>query len=402
VNGRQDRGGKIGRHSSHPPFILWYWAHVTRGEEQLEGETAVDHPEKQLEALIAHHYGLFVRKVVPCSEGWHLTTNRGTFLLSRAGKRDGTYWDMVSRLLRHLRRRGVRQLPRLELTAEGKPLFSGFHSRYLLWSGGQLKSLNWHSLNTWASVGRTLAHLHLASRDFTPRFTDGKYTVVGRWKMFWTQSYRMLETIGASCRLTGDPQSADREWRRVHTYAASMIETALRYFEAAGGDDAVQQHAKYGIVGQHDLTRRSWGGTLRGAVTLKTWDETVLDVRVRDIAHMLHLAYGTKTAFRDRVRVLLKHYQSVHPLSDAEWPLLYGRMLFPGPLVQTARDVYIRQTVSDSAAQKMLKRAASELERREYHLRCLPRLLKETVGVSVPEIDWLKSSSITVHHTGHT
>src|SRR5690606_21304689 len=206
-----------------------------------------------------------VRKVVPCSEGWHLTTNRGTFLLSRAGKRDGTYWDMVSRLLRHLRRRGVRQLPRLELTAEGKPLFSGFHSRYLLWSGGQLKSLNWHSLKTWASVGRTLAHLHLASRDFTPRFTDGKYTVVGRWKMFWTQSYRMLETIGASCRLTGDPQSADREWRRVHTYAASMIETALRYFEAAGGDDAVQQHAKYGIVGQHDLTRRSWGGTLRGA-----------------------------------------------------------------------------------------------------------------------------------------
>ena len=356
----------------------------------LECQTATDKPEERLNELLSYHYGLVLRKVSPAPRGWLLETNRGVFTLSRVEKMDATYWSMVDHLLNHMRERGLTQLPRLIRTQQGRLAFNGFYSRYLLWDNLQGKRCNWSQPETWAAVGKALAYIHKASRDFIPEEAYGRFTAAGKWSTLWNRNLKLMDTIGKACDLSANPRSVDRLWLNIHTYATTLIETALHYLEQLGGDETVWGYTKNGIVSQHYLNRHSWGTNASGVYTLIDWDHTVLDVRVRDLAQMIHLAYGDKKTFSERVRLLLENYQSIHPLQEAEWPFLYVRLLFPEQLVKTARNVYEKHTISEDDAARVLERVIEDQHRREYHLRYIPRLLKDMAHISIPEVDWLK------------
>lgn len=211
----------------------------------------------------------------------------------------------------------------------------------------------------------------------------------GRWTALWERNLALLDTVRSACLLSSELRPIDRLWLSVHTYATALIETALRYLENLGGDREVWAQRHNGIVSQHNLQRHSWGMHRYGNPVLLDWKETVLDIRVRDLAQMTHLAYADKKIYRARVWRLLTGYDSVHPLSEEEWMMLYARMLFPEPLVKTARDVYETQTVPPDEAQAVLQRAIATQQRQEYHLRLIPCLIRDIARISIPEVPWL-------------
>lgn len=355
-----------------------------------QSQAAEGVPEERLKELLKYHYGLTLRKANPAARGWRLATNRGIYTLSRVEKMDEAYWNMIDELLSHLREQGAAQLPGLIRTKYGKLMFNGFRSRYLLWDNLQGMACDWTKPGTWTSVGKTLAHIHRASRDFPLEKEYARFTAAGNWRTLWERNLELLDTIRTACVLSAKPRPVDRLWMSVYTYTTTLIETALRYMEKTGGDAHVLAQMENGTVGQHQLNRDSWGVYPSGALSLLDWEHTVLDIRVRDLAQMIHLAYGDKKVFRERVRLLLSGYQSVHPLKKSEWPLLYARLLFPEQLVQTVRDVYEKHDLSPNDAPPVLERIIEDQRKREYHLRLIPRIFQETAQISVPEVEWLK------------
>lgn len=345
--------------------------------------------EARMDELMMYHYGIYVHRLFATAQGWRLETDRGTFILTPLQKTDSTYWQLVHSMLLHLGARGVRHLPQLVPTVHGKLTFSGFRSRYVLWTHIDNEKCDWHHLATWGAIGKTLALIHRASSDFPLEETHRRFMAAGRWSALWERNLALLDTVRSACFLSSDPRPIDRTWLNIHTYVTTWIETALRYLEHLGGDQEVWAKRNNGIVGQHDLQRHSWGLHRSGHPTLLNWTQTVLDVRVRDLAQMAHLAYADKTTYRARIQLLLTGYDAVHPLSEAEWAMLYARMLFPERLVKVARDIYKTQTVPPDEAEAALQRAIAAQQRHEHHLRLIPRLIRDIAQVSIPEVPWI-------------
>lgn len=310
-------------------------------QDRLESRRAAGGTEPRLGELIQYHYGLTVRHISAGRQGWRLHTDQGHFTLTRLAARHEAYWEMVARLLHHLRNSGLTQLPRLYRTKRGQLAFHGHDARYALWHRSAADPCDWRDPAAWYSAGQTLAQLHAASRDFPLAASDRRFQAYGRWQTLWERQLARLAAVRAACQLTVRPHEADRLWLTVGTYAPVLVETALAYLEKSGGDRAVQALTHRGIVGQLALRRNSWGFDRAARLcTINDWTQTVLDIPVRDLAHMIHLAAGDKAAFTARVGQLLDGYQSVQPLAEEAWPLLYARLLFPEPLVRAANTIY--------------------------------------------------------------
>ena len=349
-----------------------------------------DLPEKRLLELVQFHYGLTIHNVIPIADKWLLETEGSTYTLSRVIYRDTAYWELVERLLNHIQQSGLQPFTRIVRTNSKKLMFSGFHSRYMLWQHRHGSRCQWHDRVTWSSIGQTLATLHRATRDFPLQSADHKYRAAGNWTDLWEQTVVRLDAIRAACELSTERQRVDRLWLDLHTYTRTMVETALNYLHRSGGDESVLTLLSEGVIGQHQLRRKSWGVDTSGRYRLMDWEQTVIDIPVRDLAQMIHLARGSKQAFRERVSLLLAGYQAVRPLKAAEWPLLFARLLFPEPMVQTARELYEQPRVlANDDAERILQRAITQQRQREFHLRLLPSLFQQVTSVTVPSVDWL-------------
>ena len=346
-------------------------------------------PENRLLELVQFHYGLTVRNVIPFADKWQLETIDGSYTLSRVTHPDSAYWELIERLLTHIQRSDLQSFPRIVRTHSGKVMFSGFRSRYVLWQRQHGSRCHWHDPVAWAGIGRTLAKLHVATRDFPLQRTDDKYRAAGNWQYLWEHAAARLDAIRTACDLSSERQPVDELWLDMHTYTVTMIETAHNYLAQSGGDDSVLSHLSESIIGQHLLRRKSWGVAANGHYRLLDWEQTVIDIPVRDLAQMIHLARGSKQAFRERVSLLLEGYLSIRPLKATEWPLLYARLLFPEPMVQTVRAIYDQRHMPKSDDAVSLRRAMKEQRRREWHLRLLPMIFQEVASVTIPPVDWL-------------
>lgn len=347
-------------------------------------------PEKRLHELLAYHYGVTLNTITPATKGWQLETDRGMFTLFRVRKMDEAYWEMIERLLIHLRKNGLPQFPQLIRTKRDKLAFHGFHGRYLLMNSLYDERCEWKKTETWESIGKTLASVHQASRNFPLMSKDQRFQAAGRWSLLWGDHLEWLDTVRTACALSENKRPVDRLWLRVHTYTVTMIETALRYLEKAGGDEEVLKQMEGGVIGHHHLRRGSWGADHAGTYRLLDWEQLVLDIRVRDLAQMIHLARGPKRMFTERVQWLLAGYESVQPLKETEWPMLYARTLFPERLVRGAMDIYVRRDITDDAAFLFLQRMIADQQKCEYHARFIPHLIQSVSSVKIPRVDWLK------------
>jgi hypothetical protein len=176
-----------------------------------------------------------------------------------------------------------------------------------------------------------------------------------------------------------------------YTYVHQLGETALRYLHEAGYEQMVRQTAQFGRVAFQSFGQGyfRWNEQMRPLLGGE-WN-WVLDMRARDIGQWLK-AESRRNGWRDEEAIrFLDGYNSVSPLLEREYAVIYALLLYPGrflKLVETYQQLppEERQEVDGEAWQAQLE---AEMERMEVALRRYPQAIMQQYGVSIPQIDWL-------------
>lgn len=343
--------------------------------------------EKRLADYLKHHYRLYLEKMESMGGVLKVKTNEGSFILKKVHSKDKERWKLIHELSVFLQNRIF--LPAPIMTQSGQMTFDGFHYRYVLlpWIPGKPPSLV--KRKDWGKLSRHLAFFHQSTRDFEPKGTSyRKYRQAGKWSAEWKNAYRQLELFQLAAKWTGKPTQTDQSWLEVAEYHLCFMENLLKYLEKIGGDQFVKDSTKYGKACHGNLHRKNFLMDRREQIFLIDWNQMVLDVRARDIAHWLLYAYG-KTRRRDVFAKILLDYQKISPLTEEEYSLIYLQLLYPRRLIRVLHNIYADQTLPITAGAPSIYSATKWEENKIQIVQEFVRILQEDLHISIPQIEWL-------------
>lgn len=346
--------------------------------------------EPRLPELLHYHYGFQIQEARPVGGILRLETDQGRYGMKRVPVREDLRWKLIRELAEHLSEAGEIHMSAPILTQRGTVVMSGHHNRYVLlpWIQGETRDLR--AGGRWEKVARSLAGFHGATRGFTPsRSATSGMVHTGRWQRLWRDLIRQVGMFKMTANLSRVPSPVDQLWLRQAGFAEGLLETANRYFEKLGGDQAVVATRKGGEVCHCNLHRRNLIWDPEGKVHLIDWNRMVLDVRSRDLARFILYAYG-RTGSCEPVTAILKSYGERAPLEEVEYALIYAQLLFPHRLLRSLQRIYGEQKVPAHLAKGYLSSTVTTEDRKEGLLREFPHLIKREFNISIPQVEWLE------------
>ncbi|MFC4076091.1 phosphotransferase [Salinithrix halophila] len=347
--------------------------------------------EPRLAEMLHHHYGLRLIEAEPRGGVFCLTTDRGHYALKRVREREEMRWSLVEQVAQHLSETGEIRIQAPLKNRRGKLTFAGLKNRFVLlpWIEAEVK--DWRKdAACWPRVARALARFHIDTRGFHPHRSATSYTHTGKWEKIWGQMEQSLTMFKMAADISDQLTPVDRVWIRQCTFAEGMVDTALRYLKRVGGDAVVSASRKSGEVCHCNLHRKNVLWDRHGGVHFIDWNCITLDVRSRDLARLSLYAYG-RTGRSEAVFALLKGYQEIAPLDEAEYGLIYAQLLFPHQLIHSLHQIYQEQKVPSHLAKGYLSSTVEREELKSGLLRDFPAQVKAVFGVSIPRVDWLDS-----------
>jgi Ser/Thr protein kinase RdoA (MazF antagonist) len=125
----------------------------------------------------------------------------------------------------------------------------------------------------------------------------------------------------------------------------------------------------------------------------------VADVRAADLADWLMYAYG-RTQSPEVIKTILNGYQEASELTDADYALIYARLLFPGRLVRHLRNVYLNEKKPGNFTVRLVHQAILTEQKKTNLLKCYAQLVRDHFHASIPEIDWIHKKEDPVPEGG--
>lgn len=342
--------------------------------------------EPRLDVLLEHYYDLRLQSAEPHAGVLMVETDKGSYAVKRMRNREETTWSLIERIADHVKQAGF-IIPVPVRTQQGKRTFPGFAHRYLLlpWQEGHPVE-KWDS-DEWLQVSRHLALFHTATKDWNLEEQRVPCFHLGKWTELWRECRQKMTIFQMAADLASERQEMDDLWLNHTTFVDTMAENAVQYLEKAGGDRICLDMSECGKACHGNLHRRNLLRTAEG-VQLIDWRHLVVDVRARDLAQWLIYAYG-RTGHPEIVVPLLRAYQSVSPLKEEEYQLVYAQFLFPHRIAHILYQIYDRQKYSAHQAAVYLNEAVKVEEKKLALIRRFPDLIRDAFGVAVPKVDWL-------------
>ncbi len=345
--------------------------------------------ERYLAYLLEHHYRTRLIAAKPVNRSIKVKTEQGEFLLKRLQSEGEKRWKLLQEIAEYSsEKKGKQSIPTPVQTMQGKISFAAMHGKYILlpWINGDL--ITFTRGKHWRRTARAMAEMHQGSGGFVPSRTGRAFEHAGNWSFIWQHLFKQIDGYDASS--SADP--VDQAWMRQRSYTAGMLETALKYLEKAGGDALCQELRREGSVCHGNIRV---GHVIRDEqkhMHFLSWDQAVLDIRSRDIAHLLNYAFR-KTGESDIISTILYGYQQISPLKEPEYALIYTRLLFPDSMIRRLDQIYRQRRFSPQKAVKSFASSARKEEMKTKLLKEFPSIVKKEFGVLIPEVDWLSPNS---------
>ncbi|MBA4549221.1 phosphotransferase [Thermoactinomyces intermedius] len=346
--------------------------------------------EERLDDWIRYHYGLDLVSVEPVGGVLKLETDQGFFVLKRVRMREKDRWEQIARLADFLsRQKGLSfTMPKPVPTKRKKISFDGYRYPYVLlpWLEGETPQLN--KAEEWRLLSREMASFHLATAGFETRRMPDQWNRIGKWGDWWLQVYKEMEIFHLAARWTSVPTELDEIWRKVSHYSLGLMKNLLKYSGKTELDRLSLETAKYGNISHGRWHRRNLLIQPDGNFAFIDWNEMVADVRAADLADWLLYAYG-RTQSPEVIKTILSGYQEASELTNADYALIYARLLFPGQLVRHLRNVYLNDKKPGDFTVRLVHQAILTEQKKTNLLKCYAQLVRNHFHASIPEIEWI-------------
>ncbi|MFY0544770.1 hypothetical protein [Brevibacillus sp. H7] len=342
----------------------------------------------QERALIQSEYGF---RILDCKvEGGHtvLCTDQGVFYLYTAPAGYKYKSKFIEKVKKHLK--GQKEIAMLSLAPTLKGQYYVVHEEeiYYLYRGIR-ESV---PIEPVYANGQALALFHQATASFSGDRLFFPYSSLGSWPSMWRKKLRQYSAYQDDLGIyDGEITPFDEYLLTTYTYVHHLGDTAVQYLHDVGYQDVVKQTADCGKVAYQNfdegyiLFNEDCARYIAGE-----WN-WVIDMRARDIGQWIKADVRRNGWREDAVIQFLDGYNSVCPLLQSEYAVVYALMLYPGRFLKyveayRALSPEEREEVNAEAWQGTLE---DELAHMEQALRSFPLTVCKRYGVSIPLIDWL-------------
>ena len=346
--------------------------------------------EERLDDWIRYHYGFEIVSVEPMGGVLKLETDQGFFVLKRVRLKEKDRWHQIAKLADYLskQKKLMFTMPKPVWTKRKNIAFDGYRYQYVLlpWVEGVTPQLN--KEEEWRHFSTCMASFHLATARFEARKMPDPWKRIGNWSTWWRYVYKQMEIFHLAAKWTSVPTELDETWREISDYSLGLMNNLIKYSQKTDIDKLCLKTAKYGKVSHGRWHRRNLLIKPDGTFALIDWNEMVSDVRAADIADWLLYAYG-RTQRPEVMKTILSGYQEKSELTDADYVLIYARLLFPNRLVRHLRHVYLNEKSPGNLTIRLVDSAIQMEQKKMNLLKCYAQLVRDHFHASLPEIDWI-------------
>lgn len=227
------------------------------------------------------------------------------------------------------------------------------------------------------SHGKSLASFHQANvgYPYEPQYISS----YGQWKQLWIDKLTFYEE-----RIIAEAKENSNESFRLLMdslpYIIGISENAIQYIQES------ERESKFNEGDQGTITFQRYRDDMLKSVI---WmDDLVYDHPIRDVAEFIRLSMTQKNPMElEEVWLFLKDYDSIRPLSNFSWRLLYARLLFPANLFD-----FIESGLIANDMDRKCKEMTEVLEKQsiyEENIRSLFLKIRDHFAGDIPVLQWL-------------
>lgn len=338
--------------------------------------------------LLQEQYGFLLHGSRETGAGKVLETNQGLFYLYAVPAGYKYKSKFVDRVRKHLSEQPDIGMLKLVKTQGGQAHVIHDEQLFYLYRGVREGTPD----DPHFACGQSLARFHLATSSFRGDKLFIPYSSLGNWPSMWRRKLRHYNNYRDELdEQRGELTSMDEYLLTSFTYVHQLGETAVQYLYASGYDKVVKETAGFGKVAYQNFDQGYMLWNEKDARLIGGEWNWVLDMRARDIGQWLK-AQTKRDGWQDETAAqFIDGYNSVSPLLEDEYSVIYSLMLYPGrflKLVESYQELPLEERQEVNGAE-WHSRLENELVHMEEALRRYPHLVAQRYGASIPQIDWL-------------
>lgn len=342
----------------------------------------------EYQQLLQESYGFTLTHAARKGPGIELMTDRGLFYLYEAPAVYKYKKKFVEQVRKELQERKDLVPLSLMKTVNGQPHM--LHEDQLLYLYRGVRETM--PENPSFESGQVLARFHQGTGSLKGEKLFLPYSSLGSWPAMWRKKLRQYEGYRDEMdEWTEALSPLDVYLLTSYTYVHQLGETAVQYLYHADYEKVVKETSACGKAAYQNFEPGYvlWDEE-RGPYLTGEWN-WVLDMRTRDIGQWIKTVVRRHGWQEESIVSFLDGYNSVTPLLESEYAVIYGLLLYPGrflKLVEGYRELPLeeKQKVDGDSWQQQMD---EELLRMEEALIQYPLLVHRRYGVPIPQIDWL-------------
>ena len=231
--------------------------------------------------------------------------------------------------------------------------------------------------------GRELAMFHNRGSAIQGSFSTSNR--IGEWKNLWGKRLEQMENVWSGMAQEQPREEFERLFIESFPYYLGMCENAIQYVTDAEMDEE-PINSDGGTICHGRFYEGVWGNQLE----IKDPFEWVIDHPGRDIAEWIRDRYFRSVGtLQPDLSLFMEGYQSVTPLSNFSWRLIYARLLFPLHYFACVEEYFL---TSSQWTQKQLEETLSRYMRDSQDHELFLRNFYEMAGTErsmFPAVGWL-------------
>lgn len=334
-----------------------------------------------LQKMLENHYGITAQEQLKIDRYDALAGNGWLYLISKPGGKEEADIMELEQLTRHLRNYGDQNVPMFLQTKDGNYITTWEQTNYCVLANRQVE----HQQRR-VKLGRKLARFHERGR-MVP-FQVERTSRIGQWKELWEKRLEQMERVWNGLLFQSPEDEFEQMFIESFPYYMGLTENAIQYLVDTE-IDAEPSETDGGTVCHERFTRKTWES---GQYLIKNPFDWVFDHRSRDLAEWTRERYFRNSqTYHMEMKGFFDEYQSISPLSDFSWRLLYSRLIFPLHYFDCIESYYITRSEQDK---KLLEEQLGKILRQSTEYEKFLAGFFHITGapihrLNLPQLEWL-------------
>lgn len=284
-------------------------------------------------------FGLQLKSIRPIRKIWRVETNTGYQYIKKS-KLTPVELQFIFEALEYLYARSFPGILRLAVSKQGSPFAAYQGELYILTDWVFSREVDFGILMDLKQAARFLAEFHYYSEGFSPQTIIPSRTAWLDWPTKMALRLQQLNDFRAKALAEAGDSAFSRLYLSYHDFYRRQAEAAYQALLNSPYYEVASAAAAAGSFCHHDYSGRNLLRTFDNRLILVDFDYSLLDLRIHDLINLI--VRNLKHSRWDPAvcRFILKEYQQVLPLTEAEIEVMRILLIWPHDFWQMGLQYY--------------------------------------------------------------